>query len=68
MRTFMAATLLAALSAHTWAQPAMSDFDPSAELSRIGNMPASYQRVRQLFYLGDLTSRSGYPARLIFWW
>lgn len=42
-----------------YAQPGSSDFDPQTELRRVKEMPTGHQRVRRLFYLGDLASRSG---------
>ncbi len=53
----LAVTLL--LSTFSYAQPGSSDFDPQIELRRVKDMPTSHHRVRRLFYLGDLASRSG---------
>jgi hypothetical protein len=58
--TFVAMLVLAAshFVDSAFAQPGSSDFDPRSELARITSMQKSYRKVRQLYYLGDLTSRS----------
>ncbi len=53
----LAVTLL--VSTITYGQPGSSDFDPQIELRRVKEMPTSHHRVRRMFYLGDLASRSG---------
>ena len=56
--TAVLAAMLPTGARDAFAQPGSSDFQPRTELNRLLNSPMSFQRVRQLYYLGDLTSKS----------